>query len=212
MRLRIFLMPATLIGLAMPAAAQSVEITGGLALTSNYVSGGHSLSDDKPAIQGYVEGSASGVYAGVWMSSLNDGTDNTETDLSLGYRNELANGLSYDLGYTRYLYNTSGNCCGEFALGMTYALSDAASAGGQISYDPSSKIKTLELSGEYAMNDTFSLSGALGHEQWGATYADAGVTYSLNEKSTMDLRYHDASDDKGRLVLGIAFDTTLLSR
>lgn len=212
MLLRFLLIPAALLGLAIPAAAQSVEITGGLALTSNYVSGGHTLSNEKPAIQGYVEGSFSGAYAGIWMSSVNDGTDNTETDLSLGYRNELANGLSYDLGYTRYLYNNSGNCCGDVTLSMAYALSDAASAGGEITYDPSSKTKTLELTGEYAMNDALSLSGTLGKVQHGAAYADIGVTYGLSDKSSVDLRYHDASDDKGRLVLGLAFDTTLFSR
>jgi uncharacterized protein (TIGR02001 family) len=211
-RLRFLLIPAALIGLAIPAAAQSVEVTGGIALTSNYVSSGHSFSNEKAAIQGYVEGSASGAYAGLWMSSMNDGVDKTETDLSLGYRNELANGLSYDFGYTRYLYNNSGNCCGDFALAMAYPLSDAISAGGKFIYDPSSKAKTLELSGDYTMNDALHLTGTLGKEEKGAAYGDIGATYNLSEKSSVDLRYHNASDDKGRLVLGLAFDTTLLSR
>lgn len=212
MALRSLLLSAALIGAASLSNAQSVEVTGGLSVATNYVSSGHTLSNDKPVVQGYAEAVFSGVYGGVWMSSLNDGTDNTETDLSLGYRNELSNGLAYDFGYTRYLYNNSGNCCGEFALGMDYGLSDTTTVGGTLSYDPGSKDKTIELSGEYALNDQVSLSGAIGKIQNAQTYAEFGGSYSLNETSTFDLRYHDANDSRGRLVLGLAFDTTLFSR
>lgn len=206
------LLSAALISAATLSNAQSIEVTGGLAVTTNYVSDGHTLSRNKPAVQGYAEAVFSGVYAGVWMSSLNDGTDNTETDLSLGYRNELSNGLSYDVGYTRYLYDNSGNCCGEFALGMEYGLTDAAIVGGSLSYDPGSKDKSIELTGAYTLNDQLSLSGAVGKIEGAQTYAEVGLGYSLNETSTFDLRYHDANDSRGRLVLGLAFDTTLFSR
>ncbi|WP_022702477.1 TorF family putative porin [Pseudorhodobacter ferrugineus] len=212
MALRILSLSAALIGLATVSTAQSVEVTAGLGVTSNYISNGHTLSNDKPAVQGYIEGSFSGFYGGIWMSSLNDGTDNTETDLSLGYRNELPNGLGYDIGYTRYLYNNSGNCCGEFALGMDYSPSDVTTVGGSVSYDPGSKVNTVELTGDYALNDQFSLSGSLGKVQHAQTYADLGVSYSLNDTSTVDMRYHDANDARGRLVVGLAFDTSLFSR
>lgn len=212
MALRILPLAAALIGLASASNAQSVEVTAGLAVTSNYVSSGHTLSNDNPAVQGYVEGSFSGFYGGIWMSSLRDGTDNTETDLSLGYRNELSNGLSYDVGYTRYLYDNSGNCCGEFALAVDYSLSDAATVGGNIAYDPGAKVNSIELTGDYSINDQLSLSGALGKVQRAQTYAEIGLGYSLNDTSTLDVRYHDANDARGRLVVGLAFDTTLFSR
>lgn len=176
------------------------------------MSNGKSLSNENAALQGYVEGSVAGAYAGVWMSTLRDGTDDTETDLYLGYRNELPSGLSYDVSYTRYLYNNSGNCCGELALAMGYAVSDIANVGGKVAIDPSSKTKSIKLNGDVALNDQLSLSGTVGKVQNAQSFMDMGVTYALTDKASVDVRYHDANNDKGRVVLGLAFDTTLFSR
>jgi len=210
--IRSLLLAAFLVGPAAMAQAQSLEVTGGLALTSNYVWRGTTLSDDKPAFQAYVEAEASGAYAGLWISTMDDGTDTVEADIYLGYRNELANGFNYDLGYIRYIFNNSGNCCGEFALSVGYALSDTANLRAKLAYDPSFKINILEVAGDYALSDAFGLSATLGKVQSGSAYGDFGVTYALSEKTAFDLRYHDANDNKGRLVLGLMFDTTILSR
>lgn len=211
MTLRPLLVAAALIA-APYAHAQSLEVTGGLALTSNYMSKGTSLSDNNPALQGYVEADSSGAYVGLWMSSVDGGADNVEADLYLGYRNSLPNGLNYDIGYTRYIYDKSGNCCGEFTFGIDHVQPGAANLGASLAYDPASKTRTVDVSAGYEFSDQLGLSATLGKVQRGPTFGDIGLTYAVSDMTAFDLRYHDAKNDKGRVVLGLNFDTTLFSR
>lgn len=108
------LIPAAVLAvLAVPAAAQEeppkpVTISGSVAIVSDYRLRGISQSDEAPAIQGGITAShESGVYAGVWMSSLAGwGTFagcNCELDLVAGYKADLG-GAAIDLGVTTYLY------------------------------------------------------------------------------------------------------------
>ncbi|MGA1561914.1 MAG: TorF family putative porin, partial [Gammaproteobacteria bacterium] len=75
-------MKKTLLSLSIAAAAVSVpaqaadigggfDLSGNMALTSNYIWRGVSQSDDDPAIQGGLDlAHESGVYAGVWASNV----------------------------------------------------------------------------------------------------------------------------------------------
>lgn len=92
--------------LSAPAMAQSIE--GNVALTTNYVFRGISQTDNGPAISGGFDvASESGLYAGVWGSSVDFSDDTTmELDLYAGYAWE-AGGFGFDAGVLYYAYPDS---------------------------------------------------------------------------------------------------------
>src|SRR5690606_4005693 len=54
------------------AASAEVEISGNVALTSDYVFRGYSQANEDPAIQGGLDLTAGMFYPGVWASSLSE--------------------------------------------------------------------------------------------------------------------------------------------
>jgi uncharacterized protein (TIGR02001 family) len=103
---------------AHPAFAQQQQpaevepdltVTGGATLTSDYRFRGISLSDSDPAVQGTVNlNHKSGLYAGVWASSLEGfgavGGASAEIDLYAGFRREVVEGVTIDAGLLYYVY------------------------------------------------------------------------------------------------------------
>ena len=98
---------------AAPAFAQDEEagdgftVSGEATVVSDYRFRGVSLSNEDPAIQGSITVSHdSGLYAGVWGSSLDGeaGFGGTEIDLFAGFSTQLTEGLSADIGATYYVY------------------------------------------------------------------------------------------------------------
>ena len=84
-----------------------VTVTGNVALVSDYRFRGISLSGGDPAIQGAINvNHSSGLYAGVWGSSLEDSDlyGSLETDFYAGWTGEVSPGLTADAGLTYYVY------------------------------------------------------------------------------------------------------------
>ena len=79
------------------------ELSANAALTSNYVWRGETLSDDSFALQGGANWSnESGIYAEIWGSTTDDGTDtDIEYDLYAGYNIEM-DAATIDIGLVRY--------------------------------------------------------------------------------------------------------------
>ena len=99
--------------LSTPAFAQEEEasgpfsLSGGISVTSDYRFRGISLSNEKVAVQPTLTVShESGLYAGVWGSSLPDSNayGKFELDLYAGFNTEIASGTTVDLGVTYYTY------------------------------------------------------------------------------------------------------------
>jgi hypothetical protein len=62
-------------------------------------------------------------------------------DLYLGYRNETAEGLSYDIGYARYTYpNDGGDCCGELTASLGVPVGEKFATSLDLAYDPSASL------------------------------------------------------------------------
>lgn len=100
--------------LAAPAWAQDadppapIEVSGSVALVSDYRFRGVSQTDEEMAIQGGVTIShESGLYGGAWASNLSGwgtfGGANIELDLYGGYKFDLGSG-TLDVGVTWYMY------------------------------------------------------------------------------------------------------------
>ena len=98
---------------ATPAFADETDppaeltVTGNVALVSDYRFRGISLSGGDPAIQGAINvNHSSGLYAGLWGSSLEDSDvyGSLETDFYAGWTGEVSPGLTADVGMTYYVY------------------------------------------------------------------------------------------------------------
>lgn len=108
----------TLIASALLAtsSAAMAEISGNVALTSDYVFRGVSQTDSQLAIQGGFDYEhESGLYVGTWASNVDstflggcaagDCDDpQIELDVYAGYGMELANGVGLDFGVLQYIY------------------------------------------------------------------------------------------------------------
>jgi len=111
------MMKKTLLATALMAAstATMAEISGNVALATDYVFRGFSQTDNQMALQGGLDyAHESGFYIGTWASNVDSDFFNTtssttrdpqlELDVYAGYSGELANGIGYDLGVLHYDY------------------------------------------------------------------------------------------------------------
>lgn len=91
------------------------KITGGATLISDYRFRGLTQTNKDPAIQGTINvNHQSGLYAGVWASSIDGGNDGStpaltgygsaEVDLYGGYTRTFSNGVGVDAGLLYYYY------------------------------------------------------------------------------------------------------------
>ena len=200
--------------MAGPATAQDLIVYGGAELEFTFDEGGPGTGTTTD-LSGYVEVETNGFYAGIWALTTNDDLAQ-EFDLYLGYRNELASGLSYDVNYTRYFYpNDGGNCCGELGLSLGMPLGDQLSASFDMYYDPDAEIGSAYVGAAFAATDalevsvnygTYQVDGASNEQEW-----DLGATYYVGEETAVDLRYYDGSEYVDSYFgLSLTWDSTLL--
>jgi uncharacterized protein (TIGR02001 family) len=215
------------------AVTPMFDVAFGAELTSDYMSRGTTQTDGGPAIQGYIEADVSSFYAGVWASNVDYGFDDTEIDFSIGWRPELGK-FSFDLGYVYYYYIIDdGSSYGDIFAKVNYAVNDWLTIGGQVFYGPdyvqsSTDVLYTEANTEIALPWDFSLSGALGYqdfeEEFGTDYWtwNAGVSWTWRDALTFDVRYWDTdltqkecagistrrNSCDARVVASVAFDTS----
>ncbi len=206
------------VSLLSPCAlrAEGTTVTAGVAITSNYVSDGHTQSDDNPALQGYVEGEINGFYAGLWMSTVRfyNPDDRVEFDTYFGYRGETTGGLTYDISYYRYLYDDSGDANGEIILTLGAPVTEKLSATSTIKWDPANDNSKGYFGLGYDITDTLSASANVGKflEHDGETFGDIGLTYKLTDSLSLDGRWYDSSADDGVFVVSFSVDTEIFKR
>ena len=96
------------------------EISGNVALTSDYRFRGISQSDESPAIQGGFDIAwDTGIYVGTWASSVdfdsNDGYDGSlELDYYAGWAGDLNDNVGVDVGYMYYSYPGDDGAEGDY--------------------------------------------------------------------------------------------------
>ena len=220
------LLCGSVLGLALIAASGGVQaggLSGSLTLTSDYVFRGFTQTDEKPALQGGLEYEAdSGFYVGTWGSSISwlsdsdpDVSSQLELDGYIGYRNQLSDTISFDVGALYYGYPGSypagfndpdtvelyaGLGIGIFSVKYSYAVTDL------FGVEDSDGSSYLEGGVDWGFADTWSLglhagkqfiSGAHGDDyiDWSVginkTFAndfDVGVTYTDVDADNADSR------------------------
>ena len=192
-------LPAAALGSALGAAGRrrrtAPELSYGAAVTSNYIYKGTTQSDDKPALQGYVEAAYGMFYGGVWSSTVDSGDrfgTTTSSSTSTPACGPTFGDLSVDLSYFRYLYDDSGDCCGEFILNLGYPMADFGELEAEFDYDPVEDTK-------------WASSGAVGRASW-PTYSVGGTVGT--DFGTLDL----GKDDKVAWDVGRARGRSATSR
>ena len=91
-------------------AAPAINISGNVALTTDYRFRGVSLSAGDIALQGGIDVvHESGFYVGTWASSIQGGTPYGEVELDLygGWTGAVAEGVTVDVGLLYYAYPTT---------------------------------------------------------------------------------------------------------
>ena len=123
--------------IVLPEAKPSFDLYFGVGATSNYVARGITQSDDRPAIQGYVELGAGAWYASAWASTVSfGGTADVELDTRNWWRPSF-NGFDFDIGYVQYLYlGDLSATFGEGFVGVTHNVNDVVTLGGKIAFAP----------------------------------------------------------------------------
>jgi uncharacterized protein (TIGR02001 family) len=106
---------ATAISAIFAANLHAGEFSFNAAAVSDYRYRGISQTRLQPALQGGADwaGSSSGLYAGVWASTIKwtkdaGGSGSTEWDVYAGKRGEIGEGVSYDVGVLGYAYTSNG--------------------------------------------------------------------------------------------------------
>ena len=105
------------LALSTPALAQDeedetsgpIEISGNVAVVSDYRFRGVSFSDGDPALQGGIDvAHESGFYVGTWGSTITGGTAFGELELDIygGWSGDIADGVTFDAGLLYYIYPT----------------------------------------------------------------------------------------------------------
>ncbi|MCB1784067.1 MAG: TorF family putative porin [Alphaproteobacteria bacterium] len=199
--------------LAMPLAAHaetkigSVDVSANVGFVTEYSFRGIAQSNEGPAVQGGFDLSHdSGLYAGIWGSSVEFNDASLETDLYAGYSHSIGN-FSYDIGAIYYLYPETDRSQDlnfyEIAAAAGYDF-DVASISASVNYSPdflagSGDAVYMNLAGNVPLPYDFSLNGHVGRqiiEQNAAfgtpDYTDWGLGVAYTWKGIdMNLSYID---------------------
>ncbi|MGH1376367.1 MAG: TorF family putative porin [Alphaproteobacteria bacterium] len=202
------------------------------ALVSDYVFRGISQSDENVALQGGFDiGHDSGLYAGLWASSIdfNDNDESSvEVDIYAGYSGEISD-VSYDVGGLYYAYPGADSSLDydffEVYGSLAYDLDIAAVSVG-VNYSPdyfggSGDAVYTHLGVDVPLPYDLALSGGVGYQtiddndKFGTPdYTDWNLTLSYEwENVNFFVTYHDTDLDEpsdcadnceARVVFGIS--------
>lgn len=201
---------------ALSAAADDLSFSSNVTLASDYLYRGISQTGTSPAIQGGFDLShASGLYAGVWASSISWLGDagvasnaGTEIDTYAGYKG-TAGDIGYDAGFLRYNYpgeygtNTKADT-NEIYGALSYSIVTAKlsySLGDLFGVADASGSTYVEVNAGYTLPDTgITLGAHYGKQTYSGTTVDSAATYSDYKLS--------ASKDFSGYVVTAAFSST----
>ena len=216
------LLVATLPNVQAAESSIPVEFSGSVALTSDYVFRGVSLSNENMAMQGEFDAThSSGAYIGTWASNVSfdpskspNNTGSLELDVYAGYAGKM-NDFGYDLFVTRLIYPGSGTDATtnkdhqnldyhEFSLALSYSLPMGTEVGVRYDYAPiwadtGSKADNYLFTVGHELPMGISVGASLGRQDFREkkggtdyTYYGVQVAYSIN-KFTLALDFSDTN-------------------
>ncbi|HAU69533.1 MAG: TorF family putative porin [Arenicella sp.] len=197
------LLSASILAGALIAPTAQAEISGNVAIQSDYTWRGVSQNSEDPSIQGGFDyAHESGFYAGVWGASVDfGGPETTEGDLYFGFSGETESGIGYDIGYIEYMYfggaGASGSDFTEYyvgasykGFGLTYYVGDEFDDNVEFSYGYDfEKVSVGATYGDYDSYSYYTL-GVSGE------FAETGLGWDVSYWGTSDLDGLDIADDR----------------
>jgi uncharacterized protein (TIGR02001 family) len=203
-----------------PSAAPNWQVTYNVGAQSDYVFRGISQTDGHSSgFAGADVTYRNQWYVGAWTSNVDfspsgDSHTTQELDLYGGWRPTLA-GINFDLGYIYYGYKNQPHdlreSYSEVYLRGTHAFGPFTVGAGVAYSSNFPGITRHAVYGEanlaYAINSAWTVSTALGRQtesgavisangiadSFNYTTWNAGVTYAINEHTSLDLRYWDTN-------------------
>jgi uncharacterized protein (TIGR02001 family) len=183
---------AVLFGAAYSGFAAAAEISGNIALTTEYRFRGISQTNRDPAVQGGFDwGHDSGFYVGTWASNVSFTEGGTEIDVYAGWGADLSENFALDLGVLYYGYPSDEDAdyvevygsLGFFGatLGLNYSPEYTYDTGDYFylygSYSlPLGEIASLDLQlGLNQFEDSDALGSFLGAVDPGKSYLDYSI-------------------------------------
>ena len=171
--------------LILSSYASAVEISGNVALSSDYIWRGMTQTDGDVALSGGFDITTDmGFYAGTWASNQSLAANaSMELDVYLGFAGEMAENMTYDVGYISIQY--PGNDAADFEeayiafniYGLNILYSDGQDDGpsyAELAYSLDVGPGTFNISyGEYEDNGDNALVGY----DWGIGGFDIGFYY-----------------------------------
>jgi uncharacterized protein (TIGR02001 family) len=167
---------AAIVGLmSIGAQAHAAEVSGSVAVTTDYVWRGVTQSDSDPAVQGSLKlAGENGLYASVWGSNVDFGpaiAASSEFDITLGYGRAINDDWAFDVNVLHYAY-----------------------PGTTVDLDWTELNGTLTWRGNYYVTAGWSPE-ALGSDEQG-TYVQAGARFPVNDAFRFEAALgHYALDD-----------------
>ena len=156
--------------LILSSYASAAEISGNVGLSSDYIWRGITQTNGDVAISGGFDLSTdNGFYLGTWASNASAGTASMELDVYLGFSGEMAENMTYDVGYISVIY--PGNDAADFEeayvgfniYGLSILYSDGQNNGpsySEIGYSVDAGPGSFNISyGEYEDNGDNTLVG-----------------------------------------------------
>jgi len=203
-----------LVAMALTAsAAGGWDVTGNVALTTDYIYRGISRTDTDPAIQGGFDAAhESGFYTGIWGSNVQF-AGSLELDYYAGFSNIINDQISYDIGMIYYDYPGGNLDSGrdpeywEMYGGLGYDFGQAM-ASGKVSYSDDYFGETgtgvyYEAGLDIPLPQEFALALHVGYQTIDEGEASERGFFSSEEDS-----YVDWSVGIAREFAGIGFDVT----
>lgn len=218
----------------VPAADYTV--TANVGFVSNYLYRGISQTGAKPAVQGGFDyAHASGIYVGVWGSSISWISDmgmadnaGLELDTYFGFKNSFATDFSYDVGFLRYNYPAKYPVTMNNIIGTTpFAKADtneiygligwkwltakySRSLGATFGVPDAGGTSYVDLSASYPIADTgITLGAHYGKQTYkGVTASDLKAATPISQDPTYSDYKLSISKDFSGYAVGLAYSST----
>lgn len=190
------------LGTAMPAAAQ-VSFSFGADIVSNYISRGATQTNNGAAFQPWAELEYMGLYAGLWASNVNNGTDNLEVDIYGGYRWGFGGG-TLDIGYALYTYDNSPSSGELYLLGEIEAGRASFFGGLYFATAGAFTLADAHLGVTAPIYDALSVTLKVG-DAAGTTYGDISLGYAFSDNVSASLGVNSSSTEGTRILGGLHF-------
>ena len=213
---------ASAVALVMPVTASvAAESSANVALTSNYVFRGQTLSNDNMAVQGgydIAQSKDKGWYAGVFLSTFDGGPggeDGVETDFFGGWKGSFGkdDAMGWDVGLMLYEYQgANAKKQTEFFAGFSYETAKLTIYIGDDDNFGNGDYTYIDAGASFTVMTDVDLDLHIGHmsRDFAKDYNDVGATISKEVKGYdlgLSLTYEDAADEMEFFVtVGKTFD------